>query len=111
VVEPAEPPAAKSPEPTPTADLATSGSLLDIAAPEQEPAAEAQSPVVEPVETPAAKAPEPTPAADDEEPEPEPEAKDDEAEPQEKPKPASSGEANQPKTDVDISGSGSLFDL
>ena len=32
-------------------------------------------------------------------------------EPEEKPKPTASGEANQPKTDVDISGTGSLFDL
>ena len=31
--------------------------------------------------------------------------------PEEKPKPASSGEAHQPKTDVDIKDSGSLFDL
>jgi Fe-S oxidoreductase len=37
------------------------------------------------------------------------EAKDEK--PEEKPKPASSGQANQPKTDVDISGSDSLFDL
>ncbi len=28
-----------------------------------------------------------------------------------KPKPASSGEAHQPKTDADIGGAGSLFDL
>ena len=44
------------------------------------------------------------------EPEPEPEAA---AEPpsEEKPRPASSGEAHQPKTDVDIHEAGSLFDL
>ena len=35
----------------------------------------------------------------------------DEAEPETKAKPPSSGAANQPTTDGDISGSGSLFDL
>jgi len=101
VVEPVETPAAKAPEPAPTADLGTGGSLFDIAAPEGvgTPAAE----VPEPEAT-----PEPEPEAKDEA---EDEAEDEEPEPEEKPKPASSGQANQPKTDVDISGSGSLFDL
>ena len=63
-------------------------------------------------------------AASDDEPEPKPEAEaetaaedepdeqpNDQPEPEEEPKPASSGEANQPKTDVDISETSSLFDL
>ena len=49
------------------------------------------------------------------EPEPEPEPADDAAEDdepeQKEPKPAASGDAHQPKTDVDIPDSGSLFDL
>jgi Fe-S oxidoreductase len=53
------------------------------------------------------------------EPEPEAEAEESDAQPdtepeekaEEKPKPPSSGEAHQPKTDVDINESGSLFDL
>ncbi|MCD4533345.1 4Fe-4S dicluster domain-containing protein [Nocardioides sp. cx-169] len=60
---------------------------------------------------------EPEPEAETEaEPEPEPETEPQpepaaEPEPEEKPKPSSSGAAHQPKTDVDISDSGSLFDL
>jgi hypothetical protein len=113
VVEPVETPAAKAPAPAPTADLGAGGSLFDIAAPEPQPAAQADSPVVEPAETPAAQAPEPTPSADDEEPgtEGDPETEDEVPEPEEKLKPTSSGQANQPKTDVDISGTTSLFDL
>jgi Fe-S oxidoreductase len=133
-----EPEKAPEPETKPAADLGTGGSLFDLE-PQAEPDAEAKPPVVEPVETPAPKAPEPTPTADlgtggslfdiaapevvatpaAEEPEaepesestPEPERQPEDREPEEKPKPASSGQANQPKTDVDISGSGSLFDL
>ncbi|MBC9732657.1 heterodisulfide reductase-related iron-sulfur binding cluster [Nocardioides marmotae] len=53
----------------------------------------------------------PTPAPEAEaEPEPEPEAEEPAAEP-EKPKASSNGAANQPRTDVEISEGGSLFDL
>ena len=46
--------------------------------------------------------------------EPEPEIEDDEAKPEEppaKPAPTVSGEAHQPRTDADITGASSLFDL
>ena len=97
----AEPEAKPEPEPA-----ASGGSLFDIAAPE---VVEAPAPEPEP-EPEAEVEPEPTPEAEAE-PEAEPEPEDDEPEPDEKSKPASSGEANQPKTDVDIPESGSLFDL
>jgi len=90
-----------------------------------------QAPPVEPVETPAAEAPaqaETIPAGTslfdiaapevaEPEAEPEPDAEpevqdDDDSEPEAKPKSAAgSGEAQTPKTDVDINESGSLFDL
>jgi Fe-S oxidoreductase len=102
-----EPPAAGAEAtpapPAPSADLGSGGSLFDIAAPEAtepeaEPKVEAEAePEVEEEakaevdEAPAEEASaESTPAA---------------------PKPASSGEANQPKTDVEIKEGGSLFDL
>jgi Fe-S oxidoreductase len=133
-----EPKAEEKPkaETKPAADLGSGGSLFDIAAPDvvEAPAAPEVEAEPEPEPEPAAEPePEPEPApepeAKDEEPEPltggaalsaaatfsddEPEAEPqpDADEPEEKPKPASSGEANQPKTDVDIAGSGSLFDL
>ncbi|HEU4812478.1 MAG TPA: heterodisulfide reductase-related iron-sulfur binding cluster [Nocardioides sp.] len=68
---------------------------------------------------PAEEAPEPEPAdesADESpdasaEPDEPDEPDEDEKKPEAKPKPASSGEAHQPKTDVEIEESGSLFDL
>jgi Fe-S oxidoreductase len=90
--EPAKPAAAKPAAAKPSADLSSGGSLFDIAAPDVVEASPAKDPE-----------PDPEPAAESD-PEPEPE-------PEEKSKPDSSGEANQPKTDVDISGSSSLFDL
>ncbi|MBZ5735736.1 4Fe-4S dicluster domain-containing protein [Nocardioides sp. TRM66260-LWL] len=112
VVEPAETPAAeaepvaetpKAEAPKPAVDL-SGGSLFDIAAPA---VVEAAS-VVEPVET---SAPEPEAAAEVE-PETEqvetPAAEAEESKPAPKP---SSGEAHQPRTDVDVNKGGSLFDL
>ncbi|MFL6059653.1 MAG: heterodisulfide reductase-related iron-sulfur binding cluster [Marmoricola sp.] len=124
-IAPAETPApAKAEEPAeakaeePKSALGSGGSLFDIVA---EHKADAPKPAEAP-ETPApdtAEAPE-TPASDTTEaPEPgaepetdaEPEAKTEPEEKAEAPKPASSGEANQPKTDVNINEAGSLFDL
>ena len=127
------------PEPAkPATDRTYSGSLFDIAAPAvveappapaatTEPDPEPESKDEEPVSggaalsqaaTLAASHDEPEAEADpepepDPEPDPEPEAEQpaEEPDPEERPKPASSGEANQPKTDVDISGSSSLFDI
>jgi hypothetical protein len=97
--EPAPKAAPKKAEPTAaapaTAEIAEGGSLFDIAVPEPAPAPEAEATKAE--EPQAEQEPEP-------EPEPEPESK-------EKPKPPASGEAQQPKTGVDINESGSLFDL
>ncbi len=126
--EPEPEPEAKD-EPKDEAPVAASsssegGSLFDIAAPE----AQASEPEPKPeAETETEPEPEPEPEAQDEpDDEPEPEAQDepdDEPEPEaqdepdddatgdEKPKPASSGEAHQPKTDTDIGGASSLFDL
>ncbi|WP_395690502.1 heterodisulfide reductase-related iron-sulfur binding cluster [Nocardioides sp.] len=93
-----------APEPAPPVDLSAGGSLFDIAAPAPTAAAPAEP---EPE-------PEPEPQA---EPEAEPEAQaepqaEPEAEPEpEKPAAPSSGATHQPKTDVDINRSGSLFDL
>ena len=115
------------------ADLGSGGSLFDIAAPEAtkaepesepepepepesepEPAAEpdAESATATALEEESAEdaADEPDEVADEAEKDDEPEAEE-EPEPEEKPKPASSGPSHQPKTDVDISDSGSLFDL
>jgi Fe-S oxidoreductase len=114
-----EPEAAPEPEPTDGAD-------------EPEPAAETSQPqenlspgaALTAAATSLASDTEPEPEATSEpeaepqpqaEPEPEEPATDEAHEPEEKaeekPKPAASGEAHQPKTDVDISDSGSLFDL
>ncbi|GAA4374106.1 heterodisulfide reductase-related iron-sulfur binding cluster [Nocardioides caricicola] len=97
-----EPKAESAPAAEPTTTIPEGGSLFDIAAPEPE-AAPAPAP---------AKAPEPEPEPE-REPEPEaPKAEAPKAEPaEEKPKPQASGEAHQPKTDVDINETGSLFDL
>ncbi|MFA6299168.1 MAG: heterodisulfide reductase-related iron-sulfur binding cluster, partial [Nocardioides sp.] len=105
----AEPKPAPTPEPVssgeaaqPKSEIPESGSLFDIEAAEPAPAPAKAEPAPEPE-------PEPAPEAEPEaEPEPAPEA---EEKAEEKPKPASSGEAHQPKTDADISDSGSLFDL
>ncbi|CAI9412043.1 heterodisulfide reductase-related iron-sulfur binding cluster [Nocardioides sp. T2.26MG-1] len=113
----AEPKAApaKAPEPQPEIDLSSGGSLFDIAAPDPQElsasaTAAANAAVGEPEPEPEAAAePEPEPAA---EPEPEPEAEQpEEPAAEEKPQPQASGEAHQPKTDVDIHEAGSLFDL
>jgi Fe-S oxidoreductase len=128
-----EPEAKNEPAAKPATDLGSGGSLFDIAAPEvvEAPAAKEAEAAPEPEADPepeaeaepvsggAALSAAATFDASDEpedkaepEPEPKPEAADDEpSEPEEKPKPASSGEASQPKTDVDINNSGSLFDL
>ncbi|GAB3247188.1 hypothetical protein GCM10027448_09790 [Nocardioides dilutus] len=119
MVEPVETPAAKAPQPTPAADLSSGGSLFDIAAPEAvgAPATRDAEPDADPEpeakdEAPVSGGAALSQAATFDEPEVEevePEQVDDE--PEEKSKPASSGGANQPKTDVDISGTSSLFDL
>ncbi len=106
----------------PKTEIPAGGSLFDIAPSEPEAKAEPTKPTEpaaeeEPEQSAGAAlsqaatqaASEDAPEAEAEsEPEPEPEA---EPEPEEKPKPATSGEANQPKTDVNINESGSLFDL
>ena len=124
----------------PAVDLDAAGSLFDIAAPAnapapaapaapETPAAAPEAPVAEePAEAPAAEEPaqaEPEAATEaaTEEPataesveaesteEPEPEASTEAAPVEEKSKPVSSGEAHQPRTDADIDGTESLFDL
>lgn len=132
----AEPtPAAEEPA-APAVDLDAAGSLFDIAAPAnapapaaptapETPAAAPEAPVAEkPTEAPAADEPaQAEPEAATEEPaaaesveaestqEPEPESSPEAAPVEEKPKPVSSGEAHQPRTDADIDGTESLFDL
>ncbi len=71
---------------------------------DDEPAADESEPVPEAEDEPEATPAEPVEAQDEAD---EP----DDEKPAAKPKPASSGEAHQPKTDVDINESGSLFDL
>lgn len=132
---PAETPVPKD-DPSPVAS--SGGSLFDIPASTAEPKAEAAAPAVEEpkaAEAPKAEAPAPTssigsgslfdiaapaaaePAATEPEAEPEPEPEADaeqapEPEPEKKPAPPSSnGSGHQPRTDADISGSSSLFDL
>jgi len=117
-----EPEAKPAPEPQAEVDLSAGGSLFDIAAPEPAAAAPAPEAKAEPVAEgesgPADGGPDPTALsaaatqaasgeADDEPAEPAVEAPAEE----EKPKPASNDAAHQPKTDVDINESGSLFDL
>ena len=100
-----------APEPEPEAEVATAtdvpdGAALSAAAT----AAASDEPVAQ--EAPATEKAEPE-REPEPEPEPEPEKKP-EAEAEEKPeapKPAPSGDAHQPKTDADIHGAGSLFDL
>jgi Fe-S oxidoreductase len=130
-----EPEATTKPAAEPKTEI-PSGSLFDIAAPEPAAPAAKAEPEPEPDPEPEAQeeSAEESKADEDlspgaaisaaataaassvevEEPEPEP-AEEPEAEPEpdpdEKPKPQSSGEAHQPKTDVDIHESGSLFDL
>ena len=102
-VEPSRPPQRRTGTAPPTADLGSGGSLFDIAAPEVVDASADDEPEAE----------------SEAEPEPEPDEQSRRGrarargrpEAEEKPNPATSGEANQPKTDVDISGSSSLFDL
>ncbi len=109
------------PEPEPAeADASTDDNKPDGAALSQaamfasddEPEPEAKE---EPQPEPQDEEPEPTPEDEDDtsdEEEPTEDAPDDEPEQEEsKPAPASSGEAHQPKTDVEIKDSGSLFDL
>ncbi len=136
--EPAEKPAETS-EPTESVDLSGGGSLFDIPADEPAPAAPAapETPAAAPEATGSTEAAapeepaqaEPEAAAEEtaeestEEPEtaesteaetteePEPEASTEAAPVEEKPKPVSSGEAHQPRTDADIDGTESLFDL
>ncbi|QYJ02963.1 4Fe-4S dicluster domain-containing protein [Nocardioides panacisoli] len=112
-----EPTASAASAPAEPATEIGSGSLFDIEAPEPAPAAKAPEP------EPEAKSPEPE---ESKEPAQDEAAQDDESgdapdeteqveseeEPeQEKPAPKSSGPAHQPRTDADISGSDSLFDL
>ncbi len=100
---------ARQPAAAATDSSSEGGSLFDIAAPEVQATEPAPEPEPEAeAETEAEAEPEPEPESEPEpEAEPEPEV---EAE-KEKPKPASSGEAHQPKTDTDIGGASSLFDL
>ncbi|WP_243059550.1 heterodisulfide reductase-related iron-sulfur binding cluster [Nocardioides sp. SR21] len=134
----AEAPKAEAPKAEPAAEIPSSGSLFDIAAPEPEKAPEPKdeapkadkAPQAETVETPAAEAapeptstipesgslfdiaaPEPAAPAPTKAAEPEPEPEPEPAKAEEKTKPKASGEAHQPKTDVDINETGSLFDL
>ena len=117
----------------PAVDLDAAGSLFDIAAPANAPAPAAPAAPETPASAPeatgsteAAAPEEPAqaePEAATEEPataesveaesteEPEPEASTEAAPVEEKPKPVSSGEAHQPRTDADIDGTESLFDL
>ena len=131
-----EPEAAAEKPATPAApavDLDAAGSLFDIAAPANAPAPAAPAAPETPASAPeatgsteAAAPEEPAqaePEAATEEPataesveaesteEPEPEASTEAAPVEEKPKPVSSGEAHQPRTDADIDGTESLFDL
>ncbi len=118
-VEDKKPAPAKNPAPAPAeADL--SGSLFDVV--ESAPAPAEKAPAVEPEPAEEATAeedepavePEPAAGGDREETEAAPAAAEDEPAAKNKPKPApaaSAGEKNEPRTDVDISGSGSLFDL
>ncbi|WP_372735085.1 (Fe-S)-binding protein, partial [Nocardioides sp.] len=94
----------------PAADLGSGGSLFDIAAPEPAEAevVEAVAEVPEVAEAEVEVVEQRAPASVVETTEADAEA---EAEAEPKPKPAASGEANQPKTDVDINEGGSLFDL
>jgi Fe-S oxidoreductase len=110
---PAEPEEKKEPAAAPAAEIPSGGSLFDIEAPESAaPAAKS-----EPEPEPEPEATEAEPAEDEagnaDEPEEDAPAEDAPADekPAERPKPASSGEAHQPKTDVDLNESGSLFDL
>ncbi|CAB4696653.1 MAG: 4Fe-4S dicluster domain-containing protein [Actinobacteria bacterium] len=107
--EPVEPAAEVEPEPEASSDLSP-GAALSAAA-----TAAASTDAVVPDSTPDEPAAEAQPEPDPE-PEPEPDSErepEEEAEPTEEKKAAapSSGEAHTPKTDVDISGSSSLFDL
>jgi Fe-S oxidoreductase len=96
-----KPKAVEEPQPEPDAPTEVpDGAALSAAATaaaSDEPAADEAPQAEAPAEPEAAAEPEP-------EREPEPEA-------EEKAKPAASGDAHQPKTDVDINGTGSLFDL
>ncbi|TYL49708.1 4Fe-4S dicluster domain-containing protein [Nocardioides sp. BGMRC 2183] len=86
-------------------DIQGAGSLFDIAAPEAATVERAAAPVPEPESE-----PESEPETESET-ESEAEAEEAEEPAAEKPKPAASGEAHQPRTDADIHGSDSLFDL
>ncbi|GAA1127013.1 heterodisulfide reductase-related iron-sulfur binding cluster [Nocardioides aquiterrae] len=99
--EPApEPEPEAEPEPTASAD---SGKPDPAALSAAATAAASGEPAAEPE-------PEPEPEPESE-PEAAPELEEQEQAEEKKPKPAASGEAHQPKTDVDINESGSLFDL
>jgi hypothetical protein len=130
-----------APEPAPAVEQRAPASDVETPAPDKQPEAEAVTePGAEPAPDVSAEAPDGAalsaaataaasdePAADatpaapappepevDAQPEPEPEADTDaDAEPaaEEKPRQAAGGDAHQPKTDVDIHGAGSLFDL
>jgi hypothetical protein len=96
---------AEESKPDESDDAPTGGAAVSAAATAAASSAEAEAKVEAPAE------PEPEPEA-----EAEPAESTEESEPEapaaeEKPKPASSGTAHQPKTDVDINESGSLFDL
>ncbi len=111
----AEAAAPAAPAAAPAAEIPSGGSLFDIPAPEPAPAAKTPAAEAAPEEEPAAEAaPAEEPVAEEAAAE-EPAAEEpvaEEAPAEEKPAPAaSSGEANQPRTDVDINKSGSLFDI
>ena len=101
--EPAPEPAAAAEPSAPAANvIPEGGSLFDIAAPE--PAADEKP-------DPVALSQAATAAAGDEPAVPEPEDEDEAATKDEEPKPPQDAPAHQPKTDADIHGAGSLFDL
>ncbi|HET7684524.1 MAG TPA: hypothetical protein VFK34_12740, partial [Marmoricola sp.] len=92
------------------------GSLFDIKAAAQEAQGDAKPEAApapeETAEAKPAESPESEqPAESAESEQPAESAESEQPEEEKKPKPASSGEAHQPKTDADISGTGSLFDL
>ncbi|GAA1914073.1 hypothetical protein GCM10009797_04810 [Nocardioides hwasunensis] len=100
VESPSDSPRTEPAAPAPATDLASVGSLFDIATPE--PAAEPQqreSPSDSTAQEPAEQAPEQAPETDVVEDEPAPAA------------PAATATTSAPSTDVDIAGVGSLFDI
>jgi hypothetical protein len=93
----------------PTTEIPEGGSLFDIEASEEPAQAAPAEPTAHQQES-AEEAEDDAPEADPTDEQQDPEAKQEEERPAQK-QSASSGAAHQPKTDVDIDESGSLFDL